>query len=128
MKTFFENSFATYSLTNNILYFYYKEGQLITLEAAQQIVRDRLRLQDHVSVPVLCNINDVLHADYKARNYLAHTGSLLTQAVALVCTNVQQRFMSAYFLDVCVPSVPTEIFSDEQSAFDFLNNYKKIKL
>ena len=128
MKKSFENSYATYSLVDNILCVYYKKDQLITLPAAKQIVRDRLRLQDHVSLPVLCNISDFLHANYAARNYLAHTGSLLTQAVAIVCTDIELQSMSTYFIDVCLPSVPTRVFLDEPSAFHFLNNYKKITL
>jgi len=128
MKKSFENCYATYSLVDNILCVYYKKDQLITLPAAKKIVSDRLRLQDHISLPVLCNISDFQYANYAARNYLAHTGSLLTQAVAIVCADIEQRSMSTYFIDVCVPSVPTRVFLDEPSAFHFLNNYKKMRL
>ena len=125
METYFENRFTTYSLVQDILYVYYKENQYITMAAAKTIVRDRLRLQDHISYPVLCNLTNIYYIDSYARRYLAHKGSLMTVAVALFCPDKSVSLMGTHYLHVSVPSVPTEIFSSEQKAFEYLKNFKK---
>lgn len=124
MKTFYQNQYVTYSIVQGILYVHYKHMQVICLNAAQTIVKDQLRLQDDVSLPVLYNIDGILHADYEARNYLAHSGTLLTKAIALLCSNLVHEYMGHYFIEVCLPTVPTRVFTDEQEALLFLENYK----
>ncbi len=124
MKTFYQNQYATYSIVQGILYVYYKHMEVIRLNAAQTIVKDRLRLQDDISLPVLYNIDGILHADYEARNYLAHSGSLLTKAAALLCSDLVHEYIGRYYIEVCKPLVPTRVFKDEQAALLFLENYK----
>lgn len=125
MNTPFQNDYVTICLLQEILYIHYKQAQLINFAAAKAIVRDRIRYQDQVSYPILCDISAIKYIDYNARNYLAQEGSVLTKVVALICRDAERQLMSDYYVTVCQPTVPTAIFSEEGSAVKYLENYKK---
>lgn len=125
MKTYYENDFATYSLFLDIVYVYYKSKLTITREAARVIVYDRLLFQNDTSYPVLCDITDVYYITQGARTYFALQGSLLTQAIAIVCKTTAKQFMAEYFIRVENPVIETRLFSNESLALDFLEHFKK---
>lgn len=128
MSTPFQNDFVTISMVQDILYVHYKQTEKIDLAAAKIIVRDRMRFQDQLALPILCDISEVKSIDLMARNYLANEGSDLTKAVALLYKDGAHHLMSSYYVDVCKPTVTTRIFNNEASALAFLNNYKKALL
>lgn len=125
MKTYYENNFATYSLFLDIVYVYYKSKLTITREAARVIVYDRLLFQNDTSYPVLCDITDVYYITQGARTYFALQGSLLAQAIAIVCKTTAKQFMAEYFIRVENPVIETRLFSNESLALDFLEHFKK---
>lgn len=123
-KETFENEYAMFWITGGILYFTYREGVNIDLNAAKKVVADRLHFQNETALPILCDSRGVSSVDKSARNYLATSGSLLAKAVALLVKENVSRTMSTFYLEISKPAVPTQIFTLESNALAFLTDYK----
>lgn len=117
---FYENEYATFWISDDLLYFTYKEGVHIDEASAKRIVADRIRFQDERTFSVLCDIRGVASMDKEARDYLAQTGSILTRAVALVGTNAVSISMSTFYIRINRPTVPTALFSTLADAVHYL--------
>jgi len=124
MKRFFKNNYASYILDAGILEVIYTEGLRINLKEAQLIVSDRLYFQDHLSCPILCDVQGVTAIDFDARNYLAGYGSALTTAVALLATDKPHHVLADYFISIASPKIPTKFFNNRAQALLFLETFK----
>lgn len=117
---FYENEYASFWIEEGLLFFIYKEGVPIDQAAAKRIVADRIRFQDERSFAVVCDIRGVVSMDKEARDYLAQTGSILTEAVALVGTDAVSVSMSTFYIRINRPAVPTAIFETVADAVYYL--------
>lgn len=121
---FYENTYARFWIAHDILYFEYKPNTIVTLTVARKVVADRIRFQNEISYPVLCDIRGIVESNKAGRDYLAQSGSVLTKAVAILSNQMISQTMSSFYLKVNKPIVPTSYFTDEQSALAFLEYYK----
>ena len=120
-----EDRYATLELKDGILHFVYKPIRCINLTIAKDVVETRLRFQEGISYPVLCDLRAVEGADKDARDYLAIKGSLLTKAQAfLIKSNYTLHILSMYLQTTAV-NPPTEIFKEETPAIAFLSRFRK---
>lgn len=120
---FFENIFAKFWIKDQILFFEYKKGVVIDLAAAQCVVADRIQFQNEVSYPIFCDIRGILHIDKAARDYLAHSGSVLTKAVSFLAHQKVLRAITTFYVTISKPAVPSQLFDDKKEALEFLSNY-----
>lgn len=120
---FYENDFAQFWIADGILFFKYKPNTTIDLLVAQKVVTDRIHFQNERSYPVLCDIRGVVSTDKAGRDYLAQSGSILTQAVGLILHEKVSLTISTFYLKINKPSVPTEIFATEEEAFVYLKKF-----
>lgn len=118
-----ENNYAFYKLDGRILYIRYHIGIVITLNAAVKIVADRIRLQDGVSYPALCDIRGVREVHKPARDYLALEGSVLLKAVAFIVEHPMSEVLSMFYLKTTKPPVPTQSFQNQKDAERFLAEF-----
>jgi hypothetical protein len=119
-----ENEYAKLWISEGILYFIYKPQTILQLDTAKKIVMDRLKLQNEISYPVLCDLRMVKDSEKIARDYLAREGSILTKAVAFL---VEPPFSEAtiyLYLRTSKPVIPTQIFTTKTEALSFLEKYK----
>lgn len=119
-----ENEYAKLWISEGILYFIYKPQTILHLDAAKKIVKDRLKLQNEITYPVLCDLRMVKDSEKVARDYLAREGSILTKAVAFL---VEPPFSEAtihLYLRTSKPVIPTEIFTTKTEALNFLEKHK----
>ena len=119
-----ENEYANLWISDGILYFIYKPHTILDLDAAKKIVKDRLKLQNEISYPVLCDLRMVKDSQKAARDYLAQEGSILTKAVAFL---VEPPFSEAtihLYIRTSKPVIPTDIFTMKTEALQFLERYK----
>jgi len=123
MEDYFENEFALFWISGNILFFEYKPGVVINLVAAQRIVMDRMQMQKEKAYPVLCDVSGIADSDKAARDYLAQHGSVLTKAVGIVVQRTLSMVMISFYLKICKPQVPTKVFSDKPAALEFLKAF-----
>lgn len=117
---FYENDTATFWIADQLLFFVYREGVHIDKATAKSIVADRILFQDERSFAVVCDIRGIAAMDKEARDYLAQTGSILTNAVGLVGTHPVSLSMSTFYIKISRPAVPTAIFATVDDAVQYL--------
>ncbi|PNW27285.1 DUF7793 family protein [Formosa algae] len=118
-----ENNFASTWVKGGVLYSIYKEGIDIHLTAAKLIVEDRLKLQNGIALPILCDIRGVRKFDMAAKRYFSTDGSALIKALALVSNNPVSEVYSKIYIKGNLPTVPMQIFDNETEALFFLNQF-----
>ena len=123
MPSFAENHHATYHIRNGIMHITYKPSISIDLAAAIQIVGDRLKLQEGLSFPVLCDIRGIHEVNKSARDYLAIEGSTLVTAVAFIVEPTVSKVLSEFYLRISSPPVPSQTFTNIDNARKFLDEY-----
>lgn len=118
-----ENKFALYTLNGGLLHIRYYKDIVINHEAAIRIVADRLKLQNGISYPALCDIRGVEEVDKPGRDYLAREGSILLKAVAFIVGDPMSDILSYFYLRTTKPSIPTKAFQEMEDAKLFLEKY-----
>ncbi len=120
---FYENEYARFWIKDGILFFEYKPNTTIDLKVAKLVVSDRIHFQDEKSYPVFCDARGIVTTEKAGRDYLAQSGSILTQAVGLVVYEKVLLTISTFYLEINKPSVPTQIFTKESDALDYLKPF-----
>jgi len=122
-KPNFENEYATFWIEAGILYFVYKRNTTIDLNAAKQIVNDRIKFQQLVDYPILCDIRGMKSIDRAARDFLAKEGSSYTKGVAVVVDTPMTKIISNFYLGLNKPIAPTKMFTERQEALNYLQQF-----
>lgn len=120
-----KNKYAEFWIDEGILFFVYLPCTNINLEAAESIVKERIRFQNEKEYPILCDMRQLRIVEKTARDYLAEEGSLLAKAVALLVNELYTEKLSDIFLQTSKPSVPTKRFTSELRAVEFLKQFIK---
>lgn len=119
----YRNQNARFWIEEGILFFEYKPNTIIDLEVAMRVVADRVAFQNERQLPVFCDMRGMISIDKAGRDYLAKSGSLLAKAVALIVNENVSMTLSTFYLEINKPSVPTQIFTDEQEALEYLRSF-----
>lgn len=119
----YRNQNARFWIEERILFFEYKPNTIIDLEVAMRVVADRVAFQNERQLPVFCDMRGMISIDKAGRDYLAKSGSLLAKAVALIVNENVSMTLSTFYLEINKPSVPTQIFTDEQEALEYLKGF-----
>ena len=120
---FYENDFARFWISGGILFFEYKPNTTIDLRVAQCVVTDRIHFQNECTYPILCDIRGVVATEKAGRDHLAQSGSILTQAVALIVHEKLSLIISTFYVEISKPSAPTQIFTKEDDALIYLKGF-----
>ncbi|WP_308993909.1 STAS/SEC14 domain-containing protein [Mariniflexile litorale] len=123
MRNYFENDYTSYRFQEGILHIVYHQGASIDLNAAVQIVKDKLLLHEGRLLPVLCDIRGVNEINKSARAYLAMEGSTLTKAVAVIVESPVSKMLSEFYIRTSNPPIPTQSFQRIEDALSFLNKF-----
>jgi len=124
MKTnYFESPYSKLWVQEGVLHFIYKPIPLLDLSIAREVVSGRLQFQRGISYPVLCDTRGIVRTAKDARDYLAHEGSLMARAVAIIDDRRVAVVMQQFYLSKNRPEVPTRVFSDKAEALEFLRDY-----
>ena len=116
--------YADFWIEEDILNFVYKPNTTLDLEGAKAVVRTRLRFQNEISYPILCDVRHLKTASKAAREYLAKNGCLKALAVAIVMENAYSGTLYKAYVNISNPTVPTKGFNTISEALGFLNEYK----
>jgi hypothetical protein len=119
----YRNQNARFWIEEGILFFEYKPNTTIDLEVAMRVVADRVAFQNERQLPVFCDMRGMISIDKAGRDYLAKSGSLLAKAVALIVNENVSMTLSTFYLEINKPSVPTQIFTDEQEGLGYLRGF-----
>lgn len=120
---FYDNKYAHFAVQDGILFITYKSNTTLNLAVAKLVVTDRIRFQNNTNFAVLCDLRGIVNSDKAGRDFLAHSGSLLLKAVALLVDEKVLLGMSTFYVEVSKPLVPTEIFTNEISAITYLQPF-----
>lgn len=127
MRKYFENDYASYRfLDDGILHIVYHQGVNIDLDAAIQVVKDRLLLQEGQFLPVLCDIRGIKIINKSARAYVAMEGSTLIKAVAVIVEPPVSEMLSELYIRTSNPPIPTQSFEHIEEALIFLDKFKAV--
>ncbi|MBZ9730763.1 hypothetical protein LB467_13795 [Salegentibacter sp. JZCK2] len=118
------DKYAHFWIEEGILNFVYKPNTVLDLEAAKAVVKTRIRFQNGISYPILCDVRQLKTASKAAREYLAENGCLKALAVAIVMENAYAGTLYKAYIKISNPSVPTKGFNTISEALGFLNHYK----
>jgi hypothetical protein len=112
------------SIQNNILVGAYKKRLKINLEAARQIVKDRICFVDNQKMAAMIITGKLVSMDKPARDYLASAeGTQGLLACAIVVKSHFSSFLGNYFMNVNKTSIPVKIFSDPAKAQIWLQQF-----
>lgn len=116
----FKNKYAEYVQKENIIYITYNKGIHIDLDAAIQIVKDRILFQEGKAYPIMCDIRGIIEVDKPGRDYLADQGSILILAVAFIVERPVSELMSKFYIKTAKPPISLALFEDFDEALQFL--------
>jgi hypothetical protein len=123
-ESYLENAFCRIWLSNGIIFVEYKSRLVMNMEAAKQIVHDRLKISDGVSRPLFLDARNLVSIDratmkyYKTKEvvqYITSAAFLTGSALTTLASNI--------FLELEKPLVPTRLFTDEKKALRWLGKY-----
>jgi hypothetical protein len=120
--SFYENKFAYFRISNQIVFLEIKAEVLLDIVAAETITSDRLHLQQDVSYPVLFDISALGGTDKSGRDYLAKYGWFLTKRVGILANPFKAMTIARFYLLLSKPNVATQIFNDKKIALQFLES------
>lgn len=115
-----DNEIAEIRIQDGILFHVFKTDTVITLDVARKTVSDRVKLQQGIAYPVLCDIRGVSSVEKAARDYFALEGSLLIHEVAYLVSAPYSLGILNFFLNTNKPPLPTTVFVDEDKALKHL--------
>jgi hypothetical protein len=105
------------------LYCRYAEDVHLSLDTAISIVESRIFFAKGRSYPLLVDMRGIKSTTRKAREYMATIGSTLVMAGALITGSAINRAIGNLFLTIDKPLVPTRLFTNEESARQWLRQY-----
>ena len=95
----------------------------VDINAAKAVVRERLFFQNDKNYPHLMHIN-VIDSTREAREFMKKEGIEGITAGAFVIESIFTKSIINFFLSVSKPQVPTKMFTDRDSAYKWLHQFK----
>lgn len=126
MGNIYENEYCSFRLDGQILVSKFKKGAILNLTAAKSVIELRTEICNGKSYPVLILDDGIGSVTKEARDYFASpNGTVGVEAAAMVYSNSFNRMVARFFLLVSVNKllVPTDIFSNIETAKTWLNQY-----
>ena len=122
-----ENEVAEYWVTDGILYGRFKPNALIDLDAAQDCLRTRNKILGKRVLPLLLDIRGQKELTKSARDYLGSPECMKGTSAGVLLTNqsIFVRTVANIFFRLSTPTIPHRMFSDEASALQWLQQFKK---
>src|SRR5690348_6389401 len=99
-----ENEYVEIWYENGLIYEIFKPNSVITIKAAEIIVRDRMKVSDQKISPIFIDSRNVISMDNASRSYLAKKEAQeYLSAGALLINNEIQRFLMNLWLRIDKP-------------------------
>ncbi len=111
-------------IEDGIYKMYYHPLKELDLHIAKEVVKERISFKKGVAYPSLFDIQQIENSTKEARDYMADEGNDLVLASAIVVGSPMLRMMANFFIMVNKPKNPTRMFTDYESALEWLEKYK----
>jgi hypothetical protein len=123
LKASFENPYITMWMDENLLCARYVKDLHMTLAIAKSCVEARLLFSNGKKFALLIDMRGIKSATPEARKYMAGVGTILVKAGAMITGSLLNRTIGNIFLVIDKPAVPSKLFTDEQKARQWLQQY-----
>ncbi|ABG58943.1 STAS/SEC14 domain-containing protein [Cytophaga hutchinsonii] len=123
MSKKYESECIKFYIEEGILYGIYL-APVLTLEVAQEVVKQRLLFAAGVTYPVLADIRNIKSVTSQARAFFAKPESnTFISAGALIVNNIFLETIGNIFIYLNKPSIPSRLFRNEQDAVKWLKTF-----
>ncbi len=119
-----ETEYVNMFIEDGIFQCYFKSMEVMDIGVAKQTVNDRLNFFQNKSYPSLFDITEVKQTTKEARDFMANEGNDLVLASAMVVTNPMLKMMANFYIMVNRPKNPTKLFTDRDSALEWLSQFR----
>lgn len=103
---------------------YVKKGAVVTLDEAKENSEAVMSLEGE-KYPLLVNTCGIKSITKEARDHFAvNNRATKITAMAIVIDSPLTKTVGNFFMKFSKPSVPSKLFSTEETAIEWLNNYK----
>lgn len=117
----FENDQIRMEVQDEILYATYKSGLRMTLQDAQNVVEERLKLLEGKELPVLIIDSGVVSMDKSARDYLSSEAGIRgLKSAAIIENSFFSKVLINFFLRLTNPKIQVKAFGNEEEALAWL--------
>jgi hypothetical protein len=121
MSPILETEYVRFEWEDDILVATYKKGKKVDLQAAQQIVRDRIDYTGGVPVLVLLCNQGVISIDKEARAYLSSPDGIQgIKAAAILSDTAATAIIGNFIIQVNKPHIPVRLFINRERAVGWL--------
>lgn len=97
----------------------------VGLAFSKNYVKERFKVLQETTKPVLVDVNKAKSIDKDARDYLAgEEASKYISAGALIVHSMAAKFGGNFFLTVNKPPFPTKLFTNKEKAVQWLSLFK----
>ena len=121
MSPLLETDYVQFELEGEILIATYKKGKKIDLNAARQIVQDRIDFTGGKTVLVLLCNQGVISIDKEARAYLSSLdGTQGIKAAAILSEVAATAIIGNFIIQVNKPHIPVRLFINRERALGWL--------
>jgi hypothetical protein len=123
-ESYIENDYAEFWIEEGVIMEVFKPHMKnITLPIAKEIVRDRLKVSNGITMPLLIDSINTLSVDKDARDYFATEESLQFLSIsAIVVHNSISLFVGKLFLAFTTPKFKVELFKNRVVAMNFFKS------
>ncbi|MFN6944894.1 MAG: hypothetical protein ACK4ND_08080 [Cytophagaceae bacterium] len=124
-ELFIETNKYSLFLRDGVLYNIYKDNLYITPGIAKEITRNRIKYFGEVFRPSFVDIRKGKGIHKEARDFWSsQEGCKYVSHTAVLIKNHFQKFIVKAFITINKPTVPTEIFTNQEKALEWIRNYK----
>jgi hypothetical protein len=123
-KAPFVTPYVQYEIIDDILYVTLQPGQVIDIDVARDLVKQRLEYIEGKSYPILLSGEGVKAINKDARDHLSKEGQKGVLAGAILVHSVYTEFFGNFYLRVNNAEVPSKLFTDKEKALEWLEQFK----
>jgi len=118
---------STLWIENGILFSKCKQGLVINVEVAFDMMRDRKMVSQGIYRPFFIDITGLSSVNEAARNYMASTEAAeFISAGAIYTTNTLAKIIGMAFKLLDEPKAPVKVFTNKEDALSWLETFKDV--
>ncbi|MEM9389116.1 MAG: hypothetical protein AAGA02_01510 [Bacteroidota bacterium] len=121
-----KTAYLKLSIIDGILHCNYDKQDVVDLNKAKIMVSERVAFCEEKTWPHLFDISSLKKITKDARDYLADEGNRYVTASAIIVNSPVLKMIANFFITVNRPKSPTRMFTNKNSALNWLSQYKEI--
>lgn len=122
---YYEDGYCKISQNKGIIWIECKPGCYIDLQVAKSIVRNRLKISHYTTRPGVIDARYLNNITNEARRYFSEAEAMkFVNAFAIIISGTIHKLMGNAYIKYDRPSVPARLFTDEETAFNWVQNYR----